>query len=281
MDVQPPTLYPLKAGEILDRAFRLYRANFWFFIATTGVLLVPLLILKLLSQYFFQNNVITDLIEWFLTLHFLYGALTWATAQFYLGNRASVNDSYQQVQYHLGSLFGANIRQGLAYIPLILILGWLSSSVRGASASDSVIAILCIAVLIGPFFVFLAIRWGLAVPVIMLENADGGRALGRSWSLTANDLRHSFATLAAAGLLSFLIVSLPTLLMNFVLNLLSIPTDFVYRSIPAVLEQFGQIISLPLALSITVILYYDLRVRREGYDLELGLQSAAGEEIEE
>jgi hypothetical protein len=34
----------------------------------------------------------------------------------------------------------------------------------------------------------------------------------------------------------------------------------------------GALISAPLSMSAYVILYYDLRVRREGYDLQLALQ---------
>ena len=279
MTIQSPVLYPLKAGEILDRAFRLYCAHFWFFIRLTGVLLVPMLILEFLSQYFFQSTQILDLIESFLTTYLLNGALTWATSQFYLGNTVLINNAYRQAQRHFKPLFGANVRQVLAYIPLAAVLLWLADNMRGSSLANQLFPLICVGVFLGPFFVLLVTRWGVTIPVIMLENTTGGDGLGRSWSLTDNNFKHTFAIMFASSLLSYLIVSLPSLLVNYTIEYLSISIDRAYvLSLSMLLKQFGQIITLPLALSIPVILYYDLCVRREGFDLALMLEATETKE---
>jgi hypothetical protein len=46
-----------------------------------------------------------------------------------------------------------------------------------------------------------------------------------------------------------------------------------------VLRQLGYIISIPFGISALVILYYDLRVRQEGYDLELAVQLSDEEDL--
>lgn len=277
MDVQSPTLYPLKAGEILDRGFRLYRANFWFFLKLTSTLLVPILLLDLLSLLLFVVGDMSspsslaslfisllNLVEAFLTVYLLHGAITWATSQIYLGRPVTIRDSYRQAQRGFKSFFGANIRQGLAYVPFVLFFVFVS-------AGFQTVGLICGFAVAIPVIAFLATRWGLVLPIIMIENLKAGPALGRSWLLTENYFRHTFAIVFASGVLTYLIVSLPSVLIGYGLDLLSMPDTFD-TILSAVATQLGQIISLPVSMGIPVILYYDMRVRREGFDLELALQ---------
>jgi len=49
----------------------------------------------------------------------------------------------------------------------------------------------------------------------------------------------------------------------------------VNQIITTLLVQIGEVVALPLQLAIYTLLYFDLRIRKEGYDLELIAQQAA------
>lgn len=277
MTIQPINLRPLKIGEILDRAFHLYRANFWLFIGIAGVLLVPLLVLELLSQFIFHDTRMIDFIQSFLVGYLLHGAMIWASSRAYLGLPALMNDSYRQARRYFRPFFGANLRMVLAYFPIgifaILILVFL----RGGSGAWGVVSTGVIILLVVPYVSFFSTRWGLSFPSIILEGLNGGEGLKRSWALTSKDFWHVFWALVASGLLSYLVTVLPTLIIGYAIQQFQSFAE-IGLMLSSVLTQLGEIITIPLTVSILVILYYDLRVRREGYDLELALEATDEEQ---
>ena len=128
MTVQHPTLRPLKAGEILDRAFRLYRANFWLFIGIASLTIVPLLGLELLCLFIFRDTTIFSvirsgitLLQSFLEINFLYSAMIWAVSCSYIGLPVSWRDAYVEAQYYFRTTFAVNFRQGLVYLPALIL----------------------------------------------------------------------------------------------------------------------------------------------------------------
>jgi hypothetical protein len=268
MTVQPQNLRPLRAGEILDRAFRLYRANFWLFIGIAGVLLGPLLVLELLSLFIFHETRLVSSIRSFLTGYLLQGAMIWAASRSYLGHPTSMKDSYRQAQRCFRPFFGAGLRQVLAYLPAGILFGL--GAIGGAPG------IIIVALFIVPYIVFLSTRWGLSFPAITIENMNGADGLTRSWSLTSKDFWHVCVVLLASVLLSSLASSLPAVIITYAMQLFE-PLRVIGPALSSVIIQLGAIISIPLSMSILVILYYDLRIRREGYDLELALQTTAEE----
>ena len=78
-------------------------------------------------------------------------------------------------------------------------------------------------------------------------------------------------------MLAYLIAGIPSMITSFALTFLSgnaLDTLVRNQIIVAVVAQIGQILVLPLQLIIFTLLYYDLRIRKEGYDLELMAQQA-------
>jgi hypothetical protein len=96
----------------------------------------------------------------------------------------------------------------------------------------------------------------------------GGRH--RSWNLTTGWFWRTFWVSTCAGILTYLIGTLPALMINFVLGLADpASASSLGPSITIAVSQIGVIAALPLQLAISTLLYFDLRIRREGYDLEL------------
>jgi hypothetical protein len=73
------------------------------------------------------------------------------------------------------------------------------------------------------------------------------------------------------GILTYLIASLPASVVAIALSFSGDPIRHYVRNqiITTIIQQIGLILALPLQLAIYTLLYYDLRVRKEGYDIEV------------
>ncbi len=116
----------------------------------------------------------------------------------------------------------------------------------------------------------LAARWIVAPVLIVAEQIGPGGALGRSWHLTAGRLWRCFGYLILLLILNFVILGLPMLVLQWGVLILS-----MMQMIPWIngaltgIAYFLNVLWYPFLVSALVLLYYDLRVRAESYDLEL------------
>src|SRR5512138_1588066 len=54
------TLRPLRLGELLDRAIRLYRANFLTFIGIIALIYIPLMVLQTAASALLRSSMLAD-----------------------------------------------------------------------------------------------------------------------------------------------------------------------------------------------------------------------------
>jgi uncharacterized membrane protein len=117
--------------------------------------------------------------------------------------------------------------------------------------------------------VFLAASWMVSPAVAILEDAGPIAALRRSWELSTGS---RWRILGLILLLTVLQVVLSSLL-SFVL-LASFVTDQVIQLIvQQAVNLLASIAWAPVYWGTFAILYYDLRVRREAFDLQLAAES--------
>lgn len=269
MTIQPGNLRPLKAGEILDRAFRLYRANFWHFTAVAGIVLGPLLLLQLSLQFLLHNTGPVGFIQLMLT-YLLDGALLWVASHAYLGTHVTMDDSYRTAGRYFPRFVGVSLLHGLVYVPMIFISIFIMTAF---SFLNNSVAVVLVVLVVAPYIFFFSVRWWFSYPVIILENLTVGDALKRSWALTSQEFWHTGVVWIASSLLVYLISFLPSVLIGFATQLFAVDASETSVALAAVIFQLGSVITLPISMSILVIAYYDMRIRIEGYDLELALQS--------
>ncbi|MGH2415338.1 MAG: hypothetical protein ACRDEA_16950, partial [Microcystaceae cyanobacterium] len=103
------------------------------------------------------------------------------------------------------------------------------------------------------------------------ENTNGGKSVGRSWELTQNSIFRIQGVVIVAFLVNLPIVGLANYLPQIILFRLeegSILYWLVYL-ISFLLSLGVNIFILPFWQAIKAVLYYDLRLRREGIDLQL------------
>ena len=115
----------------------------------------------------------------------------------------------------------------------------------------------------------------MATPALVVENLDSAlAALSRSWSLTRGHRGRIFRVICVV----FVLMTLPVLALGGFATARATPEGFVGTeglAISAVAALLSAMIQPMLYCALTVA-YYDLRVRKEAFDLELRAASMAG-----
>jgi hypothetical protein len=116
--------------------------------------------------------------------------------------------------------------------------------------------------------VWLYAAWAVAIPALLMEDVRGFKALGRSFDLT----RHRWWPTAAILLLANLLASA----MALGLGMLALPllvtgsgNDFVVELANGIFMAAANVLTIPFVSVLVTVVYFDLRVRKEGFDLQL------------
>jgi hypothetical protein len=115
----------------------------------------------------------------------------------------------------------------------------------------------------------------MVTPVVVLEEASAARALARSWRLVQRSFWRIFGILLLAGLIVLIAGAILQLPFTFIGSLVSPGAGFSAGTIIAVIGAIAAgAVTRPITAGVTVLLYVDLRMRKEG--LDLALRSATG-----
>jgi len=292
---EAPVLRPLSVGDMIDRTIRLIRANIVLFI---GIAVIPYLIVEIvlrvagLSQTFDPNDlaqllgpgatgtlparrfqpanpaaISAAVIVATVVSMILYGSLTAAVGERYLGRSITIRQAFERGLRASVPLFFSLVVALIGFVVLFLVL-----AVALAVFSSS--ALVALAVIVGFIAIVFVMPWAflsIAVlgPIIVVEHLGPLAAIRRSFHLMDK------ARLRTLGLyiLVLIIASILGLIFS-VLFLVSFVTDPTVR---AVLQTIASVasstISAPLIYGALVILYYDLRVRKEAFDLQLAAEA--------
>jgi len=296
-------LRPLTLGELLDRAFTLYRRDFWLYVgimAIPAALTVPFTVLIFSAQNAGAAGATPSLanIGWliFVGLTFLVlsgivypmamGATTFAVSQSYLGQTATVRGAYGKVRGKVGRIWTAVFVAWLRAFGMIflialgagIILGVVSAIV-GVMARGRSPQLIGGVVLVGAFLVYLvalvlggvwALRYAVCIPALLLENLGSLESLRRSVQLTQNRRWQIFVAVLLAGIIGYvgvLVFQGPFFVtMMFAQRAGRVPPWITFSY--AVSGAVGGAITGPVLIIVLVLLYYDTRIRKEAFDLQ-------------
>jgi membrane-anchored glycerophosphoryl diester phosphodiesterase (GDPDase) len=261
-------LRPLGLGEIVDDVFRVYRRHFWLIVGIALLLAVPGLLVQVASGsaqslgYFI--GLLPDLgnpaalalrqpppspnlgllaltyLVVILILPFTVGALSQAGIDLVQGNPVSVRSSFRGVLRRYWALLG------LAMIYVLL--------------SPTVVCL--------PVFIWLFVRWVVAIPVLLAEGVGPIRALDRSWTLTRGHWWRLAGILLVAALIEYFVSgALGGIGFPLAIAVPLVP-DFVRGAIILTLSTLAGAVVQPVVYLCVVLLYFDLRIRREDFDLD-------------
>ncbi len=137
---------------------------------------------------------------------------------------------------------------------------------------------IALTLVIPPLGIWLLVRFSLAGPAALTEEAGPGQALGRSWNLLEGSWWRVFGVFVVAYLIVvFAGSAISTLGLGFLGAMLVAPPDlrgWVFGAEQVVSQLLATLVAplLPLAL---VLVYFDVRVRREALDLQVMAWRAA------
>ena len=107
------------------------------------------------------------------------------------------------------------------------------------------------------------------IPVLFTEMAPVGTAVDRSWRLTDHAFWRTFAMLALALILAYVVqAALAGVFVTVAAVFPGLATGLRVILIVGLASLMTQLVQ-PLVVMAITLLYFDLRVRREAFDLEL------------
>jgi len=258
----PLRLRPLEIGDILDETFRMYRRNFIVLAGLSMIFTIPLAALSGYGYFALFNFAASqatstspgDLSGFYtalvplaigtvvnlLVLPFLYGSVSYAACESAMGRPVTMWTAIR------GS-FKRYLQVALFYI---------------------LIGLMIIAFCLFPLWIWILVGWITVLPVMFIENVGLFAAMGRSWRLVQGRWWRTFFILflmyvltvvisAALGAFFYLAEALMSIFLSAYLALA------IYEGVVVLANALIN----PIFLIAMVLIYFDLRVRKEGLDL--------------
>ena len=233
----PAPLRPRSGPELIDAAFVVLRRHYTELVAAMAVFLVPSALLGLILPA--EMQFVKLIVEALLFLPAT-GAVISLASDAYLGREVSVSDAVRHGASRWLSIWGAGIIQWL-----FISLGFL--------------------LLIVPAFIFYA--WTFAMPiVVMLEGAGAGDSFTRSRQLARGDVLRILGVVGLTTLIVYILV------FAIAFMLAALAGGIGESGESRVADAASSVVSIfvfPVLYVVSTLLYYDLRIRKEGFDLEM------------
>ncbi len=121
--------------------------------------------------------------------------------------------------------------------------------------------------------IWLAVAWSVAIPALMFEHLGAVTALRRSFGLVRHRWWPTFAALLVAVLMLGIVVLVVEAIFSAVERSAGVSSPTLWLAINGLGTVLGNLITFPFIGAVVAVIYIDLRVRKEGLDLE---QLAAG-----
>lgn len=261
--------------DILDGMFSFYRNHFRLFLAIVAVYFVLEFGIELIVAYFVPLVASSigilifgfTLIATFIISFLVTAALTYASARIYLGREINPHAAFQQAFRRFWHYLGSSLLWFLA-------VGGLFITIVGI-----------------PFAIYFLFRWALYSLPVLFEETTVRNALRRSTELVKGTWWRVFGIMLAISLISFMIYFILEASSGFLLSWMGVteaeePTGLwdtlrqLFLPTPSEIGWFSYAIRRLVSLSISAftmpisvigstLLYFDLRIRKEAYDLEM------------
>jgi hypothetical protein len=287
---RPLPLRQMGIGELIDAAIKLYRAEWKVLMGIVAAVLVPLTFLQAFLTRGFPSpfapeatfvapqsaqrtivvSSIIGVIQLLLVQPFLTAAVARAAANIYVGDPVEMGPISRFAVSRIHSILWIAILTFLIIaaifvVPAVLIA---LAAVGGAEGPGIAVVLVLLFVLAFGAVVYTAVRLAFAAPALVIEGKKGSKALGRSWRLAKGNFWRLFGALILAYIMTSLIASV-----------LSIPGAIVAGilgaqgwAVAALGNSLAAVVTTPFRTLITVLLYFDLRIRKEAFDIEVMAQ---------
>jgi hypothetical protein len=247
------TITPMSIGEILSRGVSLFFTRFGVFLAIEVIMVSPTLVLQLaLPELAMGVGAILFILPMIVLGPIGSAAMLRVIAQEYLGRPVSLGDAFKFALGRFLPLLGTSILAGIG-----IGFGMVACCVPG---------------------IYLAIIWAFISQVVVMEDLAGSTAMGRSKDLVEGYFWQVFGVILVVGLIVGIATAPITLTLAlalpfqgplnpnnpFQVELTSYLNFAINRVFGTALNGIGQVF---IAIC-TTLLYFDLRNRKESFDVE-------------
>jgi hypothetical protein len=266
----------MSVGDILDRGLKIFLARLPAFFVINLLVLLPLLLAYLFMPYALRASqaaaqgtepslgpilafffiLVAALAAYVALLPLGTAAILYVTEKEFLGEPAPVKRAFAFAWRRFGSLFLASVLSGL-----VIVLG---------------------SFLIVPGIIF-TVWFAFATRVVVTEGLSATESLNRSRQLTQGHFFRILLVLillwvvysGVTGLAGVILLAFPC----FQLETETLPPTIVIVNdfnfyLAVVVEFIGEVIGQSFVAVCLTVLYFDLRIRKEGFDLELAVRQA-------
>lgn len=267
----------MTVGDILDRGIKLLFARLPAFYFINLLVLTPVILVQVAAPFVFENNNPVDPNAVLATLGLLLfavlltlvlqpigtAAILHIIMEEYLGNQVSIGQAFSYALTRFLPLVGASILVGL-----LVCVGFLLCCVPG---------------------IYFAITYAFVSQIVVLERLGPGEALERSSKLINGHRWRVFGVLLLIGLANGVVqfsigaalgVAMPAQEIIPAENGPRVQVNAVNHIVTTLVSQLVGIVFSTYIAVCTTLLYLDLRIRKEGFDLETGLNEGHREEDE-
>jgi hypothetical protein len=270
-------LRPRLATEIVDAAFQLYRRHFAELVSLSAFAFAPYVIVLLATGADPADPAASPaavgfiLILGWITGSLLEAAVVVAVSNSYLHGQPDAGGALRHTIARLGTVLMAVLVKWLLIALAFMVAVFLGAAASaiivvgagGANAAVGAIGLIVVGVLFVlsvPVMLYFFASFFAVPATVVLEGLGVRSALRRSRELARG---FKWKVLGALGLPMLLFMVFQLVLAGIV-GLLPVP-----RVIAFLLEQTGTVIAYPILAVIGTLLYYDARIRKEGFDIEM------------
>ena len=273
---------PMNFGEILDASLVIYRRHFGLFLRLVVIVLaVPALLLVYFSARWLGSLVtqtpnlgglllfVPVFIVYYLATLVLTAGTVRIISDSYLGRAPRLQDALSLGLSKLWGLVVVGLGKGVIVFLIMIgvgaVIGVMSVLAKGAGAAAVLVFFTVGAA--GVWLVVLVLcGYGVSTPVVVLEELGSAfDAFGRSWDLT----RSFRLKVLGLGVVAFLLFNA---LPSWVLQVLSAVARLASPALSIALAALATVVPVlltPAVAAVITLMYYDLRVRREAFDLQM------------
>ena len=249
-------LPPRNLGALLDETVAIYVSHFRRFVLLIAVVQLPVSLATLVVYEAFGGRTVAGAVAGLLAVFgavFAYGAVTYAVGQKYVVGGIDIRRCYAMVWERVLSLM-------ILALVFFAIAGIVLAPI--AVSSQSPMAGLAL-VMVFPA-VALAIYWSMSVQAVIVEHYKAMGALRRSFTLIRGSWWRIFGISLVIGLVVFglgIVLSSPFAFIG------PDPSSGLGTLLRFLVSLVVELVVPPVLFIAGTLLYYDMRVRKEAYDL--------------
>lgn len=249
------TLRPLRVGEMIDTVFRILFRRVLAFAAVTATFALGFVVAGLLLAVSRALGVVALIAVGLAAASILPGAYTRIAAAVFLDTSERWSESLSHASSKWVSMLGALL------LIMLMGTGLNIASIPFASTNNSFVIFGVLAV-----FIFVYLGWLTAPSAIIVEGARAGESIGRSWNLMRGRRWAALGVLTIIGIIALLVFMAALAVVGALYG------DELGLGIFAVIligYFVYYIVMWPVLSILGAVAYFDARVRKEAFDLEL------------